>query len=220
MAEFLTADQIAMKNKQLCAAYLSSRTDENKAAMEAFTKQKWTPAPSNNNSSLSSNVVLEELTEAFNQLDWTQPKAHEMFQHLLKILEGLVTNPNLITDEAFAFYSLGEACGEAEQQSRINLANVQAENEHKIKQAIAEFPLNVFGENLPLEQCNAFRELFNKLTNINFRPYLRCLRPTKNCATCWALKDCQTLNPKLDLAKSSTTPFGVNDETGKQRDSQ
>ena len=76
----------------------------------------------------------------------------------------------------------------------VQLCAVQAENQ----KLVDGFPLELF-ENRTLEQCNAIRSLFNKLLGIDFRPYLRCTRITKNCVTCEFLKQCQELNPTLKL---------------------
>lgn len=75
-------------------------------------------------------------------------------------------------------------------------------NLSEIRRVVADFQLGDL--ELTLEQSNNFRKLFNELTDIEFRPYLRCLRPSKFCSSCSFLKECQALNPKLSLVNDSS----------------
>lgn len=80
----------------------------------------------------------------------------------------------------------------------VKFSEIKNENE----KLVDEFPLELF-ENMSLEQCKAFRDLFNKLLGVEFRPYLRCTRITKNCvSSCQFLDKCRELNPKLSFLKA------------------
>jgi hypothetical protein len=86
------------------------------------------------------------------------------------------------------------------------MMNVKWVNLKEIRKVVADFVLGDL--ELTLEQCIAFRSFFNELTNIEFRPYLRCLKPTEHCAVCQFLKPCQELNPKLDLSSFGNKATG------------
>lgn len=51
---------------------------------------------------------IRKLANAFACLDFSQPKAYEMFHMLEKILGDLVTNHNKTTDREYCYYKLGE----------------------------------------------------------------------------------------------------------------
>lgn len=52
-------------------------------------------------------VQLVALRKAFDDLDFTQPKAHEVFSELFVSLDGIVSHPDDTVWREFFFFNLG-----------------------------------------------------------------------------------------------------------------
>jgi len=59
---------------------------------------------------------LRTLQEAFDAIDFSQPKAHEIFNALAEKIAALVTHIGDVSNREFRFYALGAAYEDAHQK--------------------------------------------------------------------------------------------------------
>ncbi len=60
--------------------------------------------------------LIQKITLSFEGLDFSQPKAHEVYRELLNALNNIVCDSDNLPWHEFYYYSLGVAYGKAEQQ--------------------------------------------------------------------------------------------------------
>lgn len=63
---------------------------------------------------------LRDIEEAFDSLDFSKPKAHELYRELADKTSKMLTDIKDVSSREFRFYALGSAFGKAEEKMYTN----------------------------------------------------------------------------------------------------
>lgn len=59
---------------------------------------------------------LKQISESFDQLDFTQPHAHDVYRYLENVIANILTNHEKTTAREIAFWNMGSAYGQKHQE--------------------------------------------------------------------------------------------------------
>lgn len=74
---------------------------------------------------------IKKLTQAFRDIDFTQPNAHIVYRYFQIVLSDFMTTPSFTTDREYYFYKLGFAVALATQRFQT-IPPINCENQSEV----------------------------------------------------------------------------------------